>query len=581
MTDGKLETDLNENASELVDHAYRLATSPESYDELLMAWDRRIQDVIKSHGLAIGRNEHPIASGVDDHLQRAFEIVDQLAKAENRQTLSLDDFTQAHTGPAFLARADGSIRSANLAAREVLGVHTHVNDIRMPADMATQLRERIANHGANTGIKQSVLRAMTTDDQSLVLVLSPFDRDPDEPLTLVITAEVTWNDSVDDLLQEGFSLTQAECNVTRALIAGQSVNEIATDTSKSVNTIRSQLSSILSKTGARKQSDLVRLIAGLSQVARTRSGRNGGAHAGATGLEPEETRLVEVENGRQVECRLLGPPGGRWVVFCHSLLGGPYISAQMHKELQARNIRLLAIARPGYGGTSPSSPDRTIRHDTIANDTKAVMSHFGTGPCVFLGQEAGGVQTHGIAARNPALVAAQLNISSGIPFHKPEHFSRLTPRTRAFMWTARLAPHILPLMISGAVRLFQQGKTHIFHRTSYGGGVDFEVCQKSEIAPLLQQGAEYSAQQGSEAIMLETVDLSLDWSEYLAQAKHKVVHMHGDKNGHLPARFVEEFAAGQNRFHYHEVQGGGVLLMYSHEGTVAQMLDSLMHECGM
>lgn len=580
MDKGKLETDISDTASELVNHAYELATSPESYDDLVMAWDRRIQEVIQRHGLEIGRNEHPIASGVDDHLQRAFEIVDRLARAENRQALSLDDFTQAHMGPAFLVQPDGTIRSANAAARVVLGVHTHVDDIHMHQEMKAQLRQRIAHQGSSMAARQSVLRALTQDEQSLVLVLSPFVRDSDDPLTLVITAEVVWSEGVDRLLQEGFSLTQAECEVTRELLAGKSVNEIADGSSKSVNTIRSQLSSILSKTGARKQSDLVRLIAGLTQVVRSEKGQAvpepKPAYNGAI-----EDHVLEREDGRKVAYRLFGPAGGRWAVFCHSLLGGPFVNRDVLRQLQKHNIRLVAIARPGYGDTAPTDPNRSIRHQALAGDVKAVMSHLGTGPCVFLGQEAGGVQTYGIAARFPALVAAQLNVSSGIPFQKPEHFSRLSPRNRAFMWTARLAPHILPLMISGAVRLFQQGKTHVFHRNHYGDGADYEICQRPDIAALLQQGAHYSARQGSEAILLETVDLSIDWSDYLPKSLHKVVHIHGERNGHLPARFVADYAKAHDRIEYREIPGGGVLLMHTHADEIITALDDLMRACGM
>lgn len=64
----------------------------------------------------------------------------------------------------------------------------------------------------------------------------------------------------DETLRGDFGLTQAEIRVVRALVSGGSVAGLAAETSRSRETIRSQVRSVYMKTGAKKQVELLRLI---------------------------------------------------------------------------------------------------------------------------------------------------------------------------------------------------------------------------------------------------------------------------------------------------------------------------------
>lgn len=66
-----------------------------------------------------------------------------------------------------------------------------------------------------------------------------------------------------DLFAHGYGLTPSETRVLNGLIAGKKVKELAAEAGRSRETIRSQLKSLLLKTGARGQSDLLRLVAGM------------------------------------------------------------------------------------------------------------------------------------------------------------------------------------------------------------------------------------------------------------------------------------------------------------------------------
>jgi DNA-binding CsgD family transcriptional regulator len=66
-----------------------------------------------------------------------------------------------------------------------------------------------------------------------------------------------------ELIVSLFDLTPAEARVARSLAAGQTLKVIAAENGTSANTVRTQLNAVLSKTGYRRQSDVVALLNGL------------------------------------------------------------------------------------------------------------------------------------------------------------------------------------------------------------------------------------------------------------------------------------------------------------------------------
>jgi DNA-binding CsgD family transcriptional regulator/PAS domain-containing protein len=64
-----------------------------------------------------------------------------------------------------------------------------------------------------------------------------------------------------------FELTRAESRIAVSLALGRTVEQIAIDHSVAVATVRSQVKSLFQKTGARRQADVVRLIASLPDLA--------------------------------------------------------------------------------------------------------------------------------------------------------------------------------------------------------------------------------------------------------------------------------------------------------------------------
>src|SRR5262249_22523785 len=66
-----------------------------------------------------------------------------------------------------------------------------------------------------------------------------------------------------ELVQSLFDLTPAEARVARSLAAGKTVEDIAADSSVSLNTVRTHLHHVLEKTGCNRQAEVVALLTGI------------------------------------------------------------------------------------------------------------------------------------------------------------------------------------------------------------------------------------------------------------------------------------------------------------------------------
>jgi DNA-binding CsgD family transcriptional regulator len=69
-----------------------------------------------------------------------------------------------------------------------------------------------------------------------------------------------------ELVQSLFDLTPAEARVARNLASGKTVDDIASESSISPNTIRTQIRGVLEKTGCSRQTDVIALLHGISSV---------------------------------------------------------------------------------------------------------------------------------------------------------------------------------------------------------------------------------------------------------------------------------------------------------------------------
>ena len=191
-----------------------------------------------------------------------------------RQTERLCASILDHLGvPIMLVDGDASVRYANAAARVLIdgdGLIKAVNDILSTrhAGDALRLKGAIADTCAN-GAGRVVVLGTEAQAQPLVALVLPFhdDTSSEQGRALVLVrsghgmSEILINS-----LRQLFRLSPAEASIAVALGTGADLNELAQQRHVKLNTLRSQVASIMAKTGTRRQAQLVALVARVDSV---------------------------------------------------------------------------------------------------------------------------------------------------------------------------------------------------------------------------------------------------------------------------------------------------------------------------
>jgi DNA-binding CsgD family transcriptional regulator len=180
--------------------------------------------------------------------------------------------------PVVIVDAAGTLTTVNGPARRILDRKDGLSQSRQSLETSTpaetrRLRTTIRDALLMPAVPWRESRIVTVSrpsgGQPLVLIVRPLractpDCAPVCGRALVVIHELDWHPlECAGLIQRTFDLTPAETEVTICLMEGQSLQEIADRRGVRVSTIRSQIKSVLSKTGVSRQIDLVRLIARL------------------------------------------------------------------------------------------------------------------------------------------------------------------------------------------------------------------------------------------------------------------------------------------------------------------------------
>jgi pimeloyl-ACP methyl ester carboxylesterase len=106
--------------------------------------------------------------------------------------------------------------------------------------------------------------------------------------------------------------------------------------------------------------------------------------------------------------------GERVVVLCHSAPGAGIFDPDP-AETRARNVRLLSVDRPGYGGSSPVAPGTWATVASAADDLASILDSLCVARAGVVGWSAGGRVALALAARRPDLVDRLVVIATPAP----------------------------------------------------------------------------------------------------------------------------------------------------------------------
>ena len=567
---------------DVIDRLYEVAVDPMRYEALLDHWEAMIapQRAAANSGAqpALGLRH------LEGHFQRADRVLDRV----------IDD--PGLTGPAaMLAQIDRAAALAidrsltvievNTAAASVFGVTkgARVADLGLAEGEAERVADAVRRMFGANGSSAAVLRSRSARSDRLVLLHLRLQRpEGGAPFVLAVSSELGWPAGFTDVLRQAFDLTPAEAEVMRALTEGQAVPEIAEARGRSVETVRAQLKSLMSKTETRSQSELVRLTLStmeMTQFSQDASESVGAASTGFDTLEPRPFQTLTLPDGRRLDYLILGDPAGRPVFYLPLDYGLVRWPSSAEAEAARRGIKVIVPVRPGYGKSTPL-PRGTPYIAQVVEDLEHLVTVLGTGPLpvVSLGGDSH-IAVHW-ATSFPGRITALIACAGVLPLTRPEQYERMDKWHRFILAGARYTPHLLPFMVKAgfalARRLGKRGFVHAVYGKSAADVATFEIPEVFEAMVCGSEVALSDTHSAHDAFAREVIaHETTDWREEVqALAGRLPLHfLNGLQDPQVPPATLADHRADYGWIDMRIYPDAGQLLFFLKWRDVLALLD--------
>jgi DNA-binding CsgD family transcriptional regulator/PAS domain-containing protein len=213
--------------------------------------------------------------GLMPHLRRLAEGRSLLDRSRRRAEAA-EALIDSMAAPIIETDANGLILFLNAEAQEVLaandGLMIRAGTLTAMASMdARALSQAFQSAAAGGGAGGGVLQIeRARSDKPWRVTVTTHQPHPGSPArALVMIADPgRQSGGLADTARSLFGLTASEGDLAMRLLNGQSPDEAARDRKVSIGTVRTQIKSIMAKTGARRQAELVLILARVPRLRR-------------------------------------------------------------------------------------------------------------------------------------------------------------------------------------------------------------------------------------------------------------------------------------------------------------------------
>lgn len=528
--------------AELIDHIYDVALDPARYEELLDIWEKRVGPLrhLLDHGFA----EDGLSSDPDLvlHARRASEFLGRLREPD---TDSWRAKLATEVAAAFCVAASGKIIDANNGATALLGIKagTDVRSLRLSVDEREELLDAI--RAACRSGRAALLRFAAPDgERTVVFHVAPV-ASTGEPAALVRTSEIGWPANLTMMMKEAFRLTDTEVEIIQCLVEGKSVKEICAERGRSLETVRTQLRSILSKTETRSQSELIRITMSLMDVVSQPAAEAAVVARPGAKLQSIAFQTMVQPGGRRYDFIEFGKAGGKPCLYLPIDYGLIRWPRQAELEAERRNIRVIVPVRAGFGQSGQLPPRVDYAGETAA-DMIRLVDHLGLRKTAILSLGADVRYAMRMAAARPETVTGILACSGTLPVKTAAQYERMGKWHRFILANARYAPLILPFLVRSGFSLARRiGKEQFLNSVNAGSPSDIRTFADPDVREAMLLGSQTSLSDTHiawEAFSRECIDSEKDWSETIRNCPVPVRMLQGGEDPQSPRQTIEELA---------------------------------------
>lgn len=545
---------------ELIRITYAVTLEPERYGELIKAWSRNLEHFENAEN----------ADGVNRHFDRALTIMERLGRGATSPQAP-QDLVDGQDRASMVVSATGEILAANAALINFFGQRPGLlDDLELTGNNRTELQNLLANLEIHReGATAMVLRIYHENGIDALIMAVTATTLPSGTLAALITSpDVATREQVGDLVGETFGLTKSEIAIAQNVVDGLSAHEIAERRSRALETIRTQIKSVLQKLELRSQTELIRVFAGFSELVDARREK---MQLDDPGLR--KPLFVTRDAGRQLAYECFGPSTGRVVLFLHGMLDGLPIGPRITRELMQRNIRLVGIWRPSF---HMSEPDGAITGapERFVEDIRAVMDVLGVQSAPILGHLGGSIYAFAAAALLAERISGLVIVGGAVPLNDPAIIRRQPTRQRIIGLTAKYFPASLPLLLRAGIGDFDADGGKRFIGDLYNKlPFDRPVLEADGNFALYRDELEKGLSQGFRGFQIDAATVVRDWSPWVEATHVPVDLIHGAHDQVVQIEAVRAFAEGLAGGTLTEIEDLGQLVLYARPEVVFEAVE--------
>ncbi|MEM8541004.1 MAG: LuxR C-terminal-related transcriptional regulator [Pseudomonadota bacterium] len=563
MTRNKQEYTEQAGPAQVIDRLYDVEINPIHYEELIDAWENTFS-LDGSNGDVPPDDNDEVFGG---HARRASALLDrhQIVQPDNTKQSRLHD---VKTRAAFLTDGFGKLLAVNGIASKTMGISDGAPMSALPfhAPDLESLKEIAVNVGKQNEPVSVVMRIRRSDNNKPVLLrITPVENDGSLNAVLVVLAEIVWLDGFSDNLCQTFKLTPAEAEVVRHIVSGLPANDIALARQTSVQTVRTQIKSILDKTEAHSQTELVRTVVGLLDVISL-TPDNGSAIPVTTSMDDTKFQTMTLSDGRRYEFRVFGDPEGLNCLYMHMDFGFVVWPEEAERAALSEGLRVIVPVRAGYGNSTLPVFNSDFRKRTV-NDMVELLDHLEVDKFVALTQGSDLRFATAMAAETEGRMMGIIGCAAQLPLQNAAQYERMDKWQRFINWNARYAPKLLPFLVKAGFSLAQRiGKERFFEAVNGGSRADMQAFSNPAVRQAVLVGTNVCLSDehiAHKAFSLEVIDHEDDWIDSLRDCPVPIELFQGDQDPQSPLDTVNEIIAGMDHIKMQVVENTGQILFFT------------------
>ncbi|PVA07024.1 alpha/beta fold hydrolase [Thalassorhabdomicrobium marinisediminis] len=570
------------STDDVIDRIYEVAVDPSRYERLLDHWEAMIAP--RRTGAPTRPPEVVGLDALAGHLERADQVLDRVIasdRAKGPQPL-LDAI---ECSAAFAIDHGLRVVACNQVAADLFELQGRpaARDLSLPGGAAGEISDQAARLFRTACDAPVVIRARSDGcGRVIVFHLRRAETGDGESYVLVISSDVHWPDGFSDMLRGAFDLTPAEADVLRLLTRGQTLQQIAETRSRSLDTVRAQLKSIMAKTETRSQTELVRLTLSTLEITHfshqaTRAETE--LSRGYDRLAPLPFQRLTLPDGRRMDFLILGDTAGRPLLYSPLDYGLVRWPASAEAEAARRGIRVIVPVRAGYGSSDPI-PRAAPYVPQLCDDLAALLDHLGVARAPFLTL---GGDSH-IAARfnslHPERMTALVACAGVLPLTRTEHYERMDKWHRFILAGARFTPHLLPFMVKAGFALAHKlGKVGFLKAVYSKSRADMHAIADAEIREALLVGSDVAlsdTHSAHDAFAREVIaHETTDWTDAVRDLEDRVpvTFMNGLQDPQVAPETLADFKQDYPWIDFEVFPDAGQLLFFANWQAVLDRLE--------